>query len=243
MYRSEFNRKKFILIFLLVLILSLTGAWFYVTTQFSVTNVTVEGNTHYTDEQIKEMILPGGVLDNSLFLSLKYRNKEMKDIPFVETMDVEIISRHAIRINVYEKALAGCISYLGNYMYFDRDGVVVESSDELTEGVPQIKGLSFDHVILHEKLPVEDPEIFSEILKVTQLLAKYGMVADKIFFGSGKEITLYFGQAKVLLGTDENIDEKMMQLVYILPEMEGKSGTLDMRNFDENTVNIPFTVD
>lgn len=244
MYRkSSFNRKKFILIFILILLLCGVAAYYIVTTQFSVTEVVVEGNKHYTDEQIKEMILPGGVLDNSLFLTLKYRNKEMENIPFVETMDVEILSNHKIRINVYEKALAGCINYLGNYMYFDKDGIVVESSDTLTEGVPQIKGLTFDHVMLHEKLPVEDPAVFSQILKVTQLLGKYQLEADKIFFGSGKDITLYFDRVRVYLGTDENIDEKVMQLVYILPNLEGKSGILNMENFDENTENIPFNMD
>jgi cell division protein FtsQ len=243
MYRSEFNRKKFILSLLVILLLAAAGTWFYVTTQYAVTEVEVEGNTHYTDDEIKEMILPGGVLDNSLYLALKYRNKEMKDIPFVETMDVEIVSNHKIQINVYEKALAGCISYLGSFMYFDREGIVVESSDTLTDGVPQIKGLSFDHVILNEKLPVEDESVFSDILKVTQLLAKYEIQADKIFFGSEHDITLYYGMAKVLLGTDEHIDEKIMQLVYILPNIEGKSGTLDMRNFDDTTTNITFTLD
>lgn len=243
MYRQNFNRKKFILTALLLLILCGIAVYYGITTQFSVTEVVVEGNEHYTDEQIKEMLLSGGVLDNSLYLSLKYRNKEMKDIPFVETMDVEILSNHTIRINVYEKALAGCISYLGSYMYFDKDGTVVESSDSLTEGVPQIKGLTFDHVVLHEKLPVEDTAVFSRILKVTQLLGKYELEADKIFFGSDKDITLYFNQVRVLLGTDENIDEKIMQLVYILPNLEGKSGVLNMENFDENTENIPFNMD
>ena len=193
--------------------------------------------------KIKELVLPEGMLNNSLYLSVIYRNKEIKDIPFVEMMDVEILSNHSIRINVYEKALAGCVNYLGNYMYFDREGIVVETSDRLTDGVPQIKGLSFDHVVMHEKLPVEDPSVFSKILNVTQLLAKYELSADKIFFGTQKDVTLYFGQARVYLGKDEKMDEKIMQLVPILPHLEGKSGVLNMENFDENTDNIPFNMD
>ncbi len=244
MYQYDgFNRKKFILWAVIIGILLLAAAFGIVVTQFSVTQVKVEGNEHYTDEQIMEMVLPEGILNNSLYLSVKYRNKEIKDIPFVEMMDVEIVSNHVIRINVYEKALAGCVNYLGNYMYFDREGVVVETSDKLTDGVPQIKGLTFDHVVMHEKLPVEDTTIFSKILNVTQLLSKYELKADKIFFGAKKDVTLYFGQARVYLGGDEKMDEKIMQLVPILPHLEGKSGILNMENFDENTVNIPFNLD
>ena len=244
MYQYDgFNRKKFILWTVIITVLLLAAAFGIVVTQFSVTDVMVEGNEHYTDEQIKELVLPEGMLNNSLYLSVIYRNKEIKDIPFVEMMDVEILSNHSIRINVYEKALAGCVNYLGNYMYFDREGIVVETSDRLTDGVPQIKGLSFDHVVMHEKLPVEDPSVFSKILNVTQLLAKYELSADKIFFGTQKDVTLYFGQARVYLGKDEKMDEKIMQLVPILPHLEGKSGVLNMENFDENTDNIPFNMD
>lgn len=244
MYQYDsFNRKKFILGAIIVGLLLLAAGFAVVVTQFSVTQVSVEGNTQYTDEQIKDMILPEGLLNNSIYLSVVYRNKEIKDIPFVEMMDVEIVSNHEIRINVYEKALAGCVNYLGNYMYFDREGIVVETSDRLSEGVPQIKGLTFDHVVMHEKLPVEDDTIFAKILNVTQLLAKYDLRADKIFFGTDKDVTIYFGQARVYLGGDEKMDEKIMQLVPILPHLEGKSGILNMENFDENTVNIPFNMD
>ncbi len=240
---DDFNRKKFILWTFLIVALLLVGAYFFVVTQFSVTQVKVEGNEHYSDEEIKQIILPEGLWNNSLYLAVKYRNKEVKDIPFIEMMDVEIESNHAIKINVYEKALAGCVNYLGNYMYFDRDGIIVESSDQLTQGVPQIKGLTFEHVVMHEKLPVEDSSVFAKILNVTQLLGKYGLEADKIHFGSDMDITLYFGQARVYFGSDDKMEEKMMQLVPILPHLSGKSGILNMENFDENTENIPFNMD
>lgn len=244
MYQYDgFNRKKFILGAIITGIILVAAAFAVIVTQFSVSEVRVEGNEHYTDEEIKEMVIPEGILNNSLYLSMVYRNKEMTDIPFIETMDVEIISNHVIRINVYEKALAGCVNYLGKYMYFDREGIVVETADSLTDGVPQIKGLSFDHVVMHEKLPVSDDTVFSKILNVTQLLAKYELQADKIFFGAEKDVTLYFGQVRVYLGEDEKMDEKIMQLVPILPHLEGKSGILNMENFDENTVNIPFNMD
>ena len=118
---DDFNRKKFILWAIVIAVVLVAAAFGIVVTQFSVTDVRVEGNEHYTDKQIKDMILPEGMLNNSLYLAVKYRNKEIKDIPFIEMMDVEIVSNHTIQINVYEKALAGCVNYLGNYMYFDRD--------------------------------------------------------------------------------------------------------------------------
>lgn len=238
--RTRFQQKTFLLILVIILILLAAGAYGVITTQFVVTDVTVDGNEHYTDEQIREMVLPGGIRNNSLYLSLLYRKKEIKDIPFIESMDVSIVNRNTIHVDVYEKTLAGCVNYLGSYLYFDKDGIVVESDAKLTEGVPEIKGLHFDHIVMHEQLPVENPEIFKEILKVTQLFGKYEISADKIYFSPAGEVTAYFDKARVSLGTDQNIDEKVMQLASILPELAGKSGVLHMENYDASTTKITF---
>lgn len=66
-------------------------------------------------------------------------------------MDVNVVSHDSIRITVYEKSLAGYVTYLGRYLYFDRNGMVVESSSEKIDDVPEVTGLSFDHIVLHEE--------------------------------------------------------------------------------------------
>lgn len=210
---------------------------------YRVTNVEVVGNSHYTEQEITDMVLKGNVFDNSLLLNIKYRNKSIEDIPFVEKMDVEVKSNDTIRIMVYEKKLAGCISYLGNYMYFDREGIVVESSPQITEGVPEITGLRFNHVLLYEQLPVERSEIFQEILELTQLLDKYEIIADKIYFDTDNNVTLYFGDARVLIGSKSHIDEKIMQLSVIVPSIHGKTGVLDMREYETGTTTLTFEPD
>jgi cell division protein FtsQ len=84
----SFSRKKFIAISLLVILLILAGTVYYLLTEYKVTDVMVEGNIHYTAAEIRDMVLPGGIKDNSLYLRLYFRNREMEDIPFIETMDV-----------------------------------------------------------------------------------------------------------------------------------------------------------
>ncbi|MBD5465099.1 MAG: FtsQ-type POTRA domain-containing protein [Lachnospiraceae bacterium] len=212
----------------------------FLTSYYKVTEVEVTGNEHYTKEEIQEMIVKDGLSENSLFLALKYHNREIADIPFIESMSVEVVSSHSIKITVYEKALAGCVEYLGKYMYFDREGIVVESASETTRGIPQITGLSYGYIVLYEKLPVENEDIFKEILSMTQLLEKYEIDADKLHFDKAGNMTLYFGEARAALGTKENIDQKVMQLSHILPELEGKSGVLHMEDYGEGTERVSF---
>lgn len=244
--KLRFGKSKRVVILsvtLLLLLFILVGGYEYIIHNYTVTTVYVEGNVHYTNEEIMEMVMGGRLGNNSLFLSLKYKDKGMEDIPFIQTMDVEIEAKDTIRIIVYEKALAGYVSYLGRYVYFDKDGIVVETSTEETAGIPQVTGLSFDHVILHEPLPVEKTDVFDEILNITQQLERYSMSADRIYFDPSYQVTLMFGEAKVALGDDRYIDEKIMKLQYILPDLLGKKGTLDMREYSEDTKPYSFEQD
>ena len=237
---SRFTLKQKIWIAVTAAVIIICAAMAYILTYYRVNNVEVVGNSHYTTQEIEDMVLKGNLFDNSLLLNLKYRNKSIENVPFVEKMDVEVIGADSIRIMVYEKKLAGCVSYLGNYMYFDRDGIVVESSLEASSNVPEVLGLSFNYVIIHEKLPVEKQEVFEEILDITQLLSKYNLHANKIFFDSEYNVYLYFDGIEVSIGTKDYIDEKIIQLQYILPNLEGKSGILEMKDFNEDTKNVTF---
>ncbi len=244
--KMRFTRSKRIGIVAGICILLLTllfGGYFYIVKNYTITTVYVEGNIHYTNEEIMDMVMGGRYGDNSLFLSMKYRDKGIDNIPFIQTMDVSIEAKDTVRITVYEKALAGYVFYLGRYVYFDKDGIVVETSEEKTAGIPQVTGLSFDYVVLHEALPVEKPEVFDDILNISQQLSKYSLSADKIYFDSNYQVTLIFGDAKIAIGDSQDIDEKIMTLQYLLPSLVGKSGTLDMREYSEDTTTYSFEQD
>lgn len=243
MYRTRRKWGRRILVWLTILA-ALLGMGYYVLDTYTIQTVYVEGNVHYTEEEVKGFVMDGILGDNSLYLSMKYKNKGVEDIPFVDVMDVSILSPDTIKITVYEKALAGYVKYLNTYMYFDKDGYVVENSSVKTVGVPQITGLEFNHVVLGEMLPVEDAAVFNEILEITKLLNKYALLADKIYFHAAGEVTIYFGDIKVALGNDSAmLEDKIMLLPGFLNTLQGKSGTLQMEKYDEGSGRFTFKPD
>ena len=162
----------------------------------------------------------------------------------MDVMDVAILTPDTVRITVYEKVLTGYVKYLGAYMYFDKDGYVVESSRVKTVSVPQITGLQFDHVVLGEPLPVENPEVFVNILNMTKLLEKYDLDSERIYFQASGDITIYFGEVKVSLGSDRGVlEDKLMILPELLPNLEGRKGTLQMESYDESGGRYTFRPD
>lgn len=237
MSKLRSGKKTVIVILLAAAVLAaLGGLGWYVWDTHTVRTVYVEGNVHYTQEEIMNLVMDGALGNNSLYLSMKYKNREMEDIPFLDAMDVKVLAPDTIKITVYEKALAGYVKYMDTYVYFDKDGYVVESSAIRTEGIPQVTGLEFDYIVLGQPLPVseEHEEVFGTILNLTKLLNKYKLSADRIYFHSNAEITLYFKEVKVALGDETaRLEDKLMLLPKMLPGLEGKSGTLQMETYNE----------
>jgi len=239
------QRRSLIIIMLMLLVLGLllwTG-YQYIIDNYTVTRIHVDGNTQHTSQEIIEMVMQGPFGNNSLFLARRYRDRSIEGIPFIEKIDVTIVERNMIRINVYEKSIAGFVEYLGRFIYFDKDGIVVETSHSRHPGIPEVIGLKFDYVIMHEKLPVKDMTIFAEILKIRHLLEQYNVPADRISFGTRNELTLHFGAIRASMGNEGFIDYKIMALEGILPNLTGESGILRMENYDEYSLDTIFESD
>ena len=148
---------------------------------FRVREVTVTGNEYYTKEQIADFVIGDGLKRNTLYLYVRYNYMEHPEIPFIDAFEVKVDSPSSLTIRVYEKNIVGYVHYLGKNVYFDKDGIVVESSDQEIEGVPLIKGLTFDRLTMHQALNVKDASIFGTILNITQLLDKYGLKPDPLW--------------------------------------------------------------
>lgn len=113
-------------------------------------------------------------------------------------------------ITVYEKAVIGYIRYMGCNMYFDKDGIVVESSTETFEKVPEIIGLKFNSIVLDSKLEVGDDEVFRHILDLTQSFDKYNLDVSKVYFDSSDNVILYIDEVKVYLGKSDDYTDKLL---------------------------------
>lgn len=230
-------RKKLFLKLIGILILFGIPAAVFIST-FRLQNVTVKGATRYTPEEIQEKVIQTRWDHNSLLLYLKMKYFTEINIPFIQSIDLELVDNHSVNILVYEKKVTGCVEFLGEYLYFDKDGIVVESSAKRLEDIPQIKGLHFNKVILHEKLEVPKADLFDVILNLTQIIDKYEMDIDTISFNSKYEVTVDCGDIRVQLGKRSTYDEILAELKNILPEVKGKKLVIDMREFSKNTDSI-----
>lgn len=197
-------------------------------------NVKFIGSEKYTDEELASYLFTDKKSSNPFVFLFKGKFGERVEIPFIETYDVELKGVNEYEITFYEKSLVGYVEYMGSYKYFDKDGIVVESSSRLIEGVPFVTGIEVDYIILHSQLPVDDERVFDLLLDLTQLLSKYQIEVEKINISEQLEMKLYLGNVRVELGTKEDLSDKIMDLRDIIPNLNGVSGVLDMKVYDVN---------
>ncbi len=195
--------------------------------------ITVTGNKQYTSEQIVDLLFQEGWDRNAVFCLLKDHFKEHKQIPFVEDYKIVFQSPVKVEVIVYEKSVVGYVSYMGSYMYFDKDGIIVESSSGKLPGIPWIMGLKFGHIALHQPLPVENSRIFDEILTLTQLLSTHAITVDQIQYDPKGDAVLVMGDIRVVLGSNDQMNGKISELKDQLSVLGGLSGTLYLDTYDE----------
>ena len=159
-------------------------------------------------------------------------------------MDISFEGKHKVKVDVYEKSVAGCIEYMECYVFFDKDGIVMETDKERREGVPYIKGLSVKSWELGQKLPIENKKKFDMILNITQLLEKYELEIQGIRFTADGEIVLTHDNIEIELGDGSNVAVQLMNLGSILEAegLEGKTGTLYMKDYSQDNPIASFKV-
>lgn len=200
--------------------------------------VSITGSSHYSDEQLKQEILTSKTDGNAILFYLRMTYGKQASIPFVEKISATLVDRHTVKLHVYEKPIIGCIQYMGSYMYIDKDGIIVESSQEKLEGIPFVTGLDFNSFVLHSKMDTSKEELFPVILNITQLIQKFSLKIDTIQFNADSEVLLKSGQNEIYLGQRDTYDEQMADLKNLLPTAEGKRLLINMKEFVEGQENI-----
>ncbi|MGN0160540.1 MAG: cell division protein FtsQ/DivIB [Lachnospiraceae bacterium] len=224
-------------------VILLFGCLLFVLAGFRTTHIEYEGNTRYTDEEMTNYIFGGKYNVNTLVYSFFTSKKDKVVIPFIQDYEVTVDWPNKLNVQVYEKSIIGYIRYMGYNMYFDKDGIVVDSSPDVLEGVPRVDGMPYRNIVLHSKLEVENEEIFDILLELVQMCNKYSITVDRVFFDQNLNVTMYMGNVKIILGDASTITEKIYEVSQMIPQMQGLSGTLHMENFSEDTSSIIFKKD
>ncbi len=205
---------------------------------FRTEEIAVEGLSYYTEEEFLARISGEGARKNTLLFRWEQFRAGEQQVPYIERYDITTEGKNVIRIKVYEKILVGCVKVMGQYLYFDKDGYVTESSTEQLPGVPLIKGLEFDRIMLYEKLNIQKDELYDVILNITKLVREYEIPAGSITFNGKGEVELSVGGSSVALGRRTAYDLPIQKLADILPSVSDRNLYIDLSGYEGGTDDI-----
>lgn len=206
---------------------------------FKVKEINITGSERYSYDELYKYIFADRNADNTILFKYTSKKAGAPDIPFIAKTDISVKWPDTINITVYDKSLVGYVVYKGTNMYFDKDGVVADSSSEVFEDIPMVTGLEFKSIVLNSKLEVDDPEIFTTISDIKQYISKYKLKIDALNIEEDGTLSVDIGDVKALLGDNDSLmPDKIYELSCMADSIKELKGVLHLEKYDGNSQNI-----
>ena len=223
-----------------ILILALVAGGMVFFTTYEVKSIEVHGNTKYSDEEVKDMVLSGFFANNTVLAPIFCSEEEVDDTYLVDGWTVTQISNDTLAINFNERKPVGCISYLDSYVYFDRNGKFVDAAMNKEEQIPYFNGIQVSKVVENEKLPIKGKAVLNAAVTLATIFQKDAALPDYVSFNDKNQVSLVYDKVTVSLGRNEYIEDKMARAQAILPLIEGKEGILHMESVTDTAKQVTF---
>lgn len=219
---------------LIMLLMILSAAFYYVCEYVCADNILVEGNKLISDEEI---ITLSGVVkgEPAIKIDIAAAKKSINENPYLEYDKISITLPDTITIHVKEKAPAAALVYADKQVVISSDSDVLEIREAGTDAAyPLIIGITPSSFEVGGKLLADDAFQIEVIQSVLDELYKFE-IADKIDTVNLDDINAIMmhttDNRDVKLGSAENLSKKMAILKSVFQELDelGKTGgTIDV---------------
>lgn len=205
---------------------------------FHVQKIEITGNEYSSRAEIADWVQNDDFSTNSIYVLIKKAIRKDEKLPYMEDVKITLKNPWTLKVEVKEKKIVGYMAGTSEYIYFDREGLVVVKDTVLRENIPYIEGMEVTDAVLYKTLPVKNKKIFEAMLETTQTLKKIELVPDRIVC-DGSNIELWIGTVYAKLGSS-NITDKVLQLPPLLEKLTGQEGTLHLEKFSSKNRDISF---
>ncbi len=203
---------------------------------FDIKEVEISGCTLYTEDQVKRVVLVGdgsmqSLRGNAFYLPLLYRNRKITNVPFIDTISVRMKDTSSVEIQVTEKKYHAYVRANGTNYYIDDKGIVVQASDKVLPDTPRITRMQVTSAKVGEPLETERTFAVEQALEALRMLEKYDLSASSIRSEENGGVSFKINKIRFYLGED-GYDYKVEKIRQLMPSLEGRKGSIDLRNYE-----------
>ena len=236
------KKRRKIILFLIkwtTLIALLIGAtiFLFTTPLFNLQSVEVVGNKQISYDEI--VSLSKLVNQENIFKNKKSDIiKNIKENPYIDTVEVKRQLPNKIKITVKERKKAFCVKVVNGYAYISTQGYILEISKE-KENLPEIKGFKTtqeDFTKLN-RIYQEDLSILQNVLEIMKSSEENNIKKDitSIDVSNPQNYIIKLKKHKktVHLGDSSNLSNKMLYIKAIIEEEEKEGEIFVNGNLNE----------
>ena len=219
-----------------VFVLVVLGIIFVMSLLFRVSDIQVEGNVHYTDEEIIRAIdIEQG--DNLFFFNrFAAFARVYSKLPYIENGSVERQLPGKVIITVQETTALAYLELGEEQWTLDRNCKVLgKAAEGETASLIPIVGIAPGTLLIGEQMQTEDEdlELVSFLAAVLYQIEERGLYSDvdRVNFANPRSPELTYGGGKytVVLGSRNNLEYKFGMLVSALEKLKpGDVGIIDV---------------
>ena len=203
-------------------------------------SVEVIGNNKVGDEIIISSLFEKKNDDISLLFFLKNKIKGNKKIKLINSYSIKWITPFKIEVIVNEKTPIAFVRRDINNLYIDREGTIIEMSEERKEGLIEIAGVDFRNYDIGEELEFDNKKLFNALLNIASFLKENNLKASLIEIQKESDIYIYVDRIVAYMGDTRNMEIKLQRLIDIYPKISDLSGTLDLSEARENMLDEQY---
>lgn len=232
----KLTKAKVIISLVLLVVLFFTTGYF----ACKLKHVSVEGTELYSAKEIAGTVLRGYGADNALFLFLKCKVKSPEPPEFISSIDVTMDGPNSVVITANEKYIMGYITNDNeSYIYFDYDGKINEISERLIPGVMRVEGVECEKPKMGKSLNIGRSHA-GYLLTLMALLEDLNIYPLEICYDETGAVTVVMDHMDIKVGNNEQLEDKVSRLEYILPQLTTQVGVLHLENFSASNTDIVF---
>lgn len=243
--KKKRNKIIKILLKIFLLIILIGGSIIFAITSplFNIKEINVINNTHISNETI--ISLSELKKDENIFkFDKNATEKKIKENAYIEEVKIERKIPNTVEINIEERIPKYSVNFMGKYVYINSQGYLLEISED-SNGLLIIYGIttSEEEVIPGKRLNNEDLERLEDVMKIMSSANENGL-EEKIIsvdITNKSDYTIYLEESmkKVHIGNTSNLSNKMLYILAIMEQEEGKEGEIFV-NGDLNNKFQPY---
>ena len=203
-------------------------------------HIEVVNNIKLSDMQIVSTIFDKEIEKNALVLFINDKLGRHKTIDYVSEYTIKWLSPFSVVIEVHEKPSIAFVRRNLKNVYFDRDGVINDVTDDKKDNIIEVSGIEFKNYEKGSKIASKDMKAINAILNISNSLYDSGIPAEYLEITKEGDLTVYIGDVTVVLGDTKNMEIKLQRLIDIYKEISDLKGTLYLANARENMLDEQY---